>query len=477
MARAIPVVDLVFLLIDRQEAPANVGVVMLFEPPRGRTAAGAVREVVRAYRASRPTAPFDVVVEGPSLGVQHWREPARIDMRRHVRRETLPAPGTIAQLNERLAELHRDRLDRTRPLFEIHLIDGLESGHFALYVKSHHVSWDGQSALARIFGTLGTSPGPLGTGFHAATPGAAPPGTSHDGNLHTLVTQALAMRELYATLSKRIADLATGARPARGNAPFGGPRTRLNAPVVAERTFAQFSLPLETMRRVGRAHGGKINDVLLAVVDDGVHRYLRDSGERPPEALVAMCPVSLRAADDFEAGTKAATLFVKLGNPRSGAGRRLEEIVASSARAKAEFRSLSKEAALDFALIAFGLSLTSQALGLESRLRPVINFVVSNVGGVDGPRYLGRSRLVGAYPISMIADPAGLNFTSMSHDGRMDVGIVASRAAVPDAARLAGHCLAAWTQLQRARPPQDLAPRKPPRRRSRTRRMPPSQRS
>jgi len=342
MARAIPVVDLAFLWIDRPEAPANVGVVLLFEPSRGLTAQKAVREVVRAYRASRPTAPFNVVPEGPALGIQHWREPAQIDLRRHVRREALPAPGTLAQLNERLAVLHRDRLDRSRPLFEIHLIDGLESGRFALYAKSHHVSWDGRSALARIFGTLSTSPGPLMTGFHAAQPAAPPPAsTAHGGgNLRILATQALALRELYATASKRLANAAAGPQAARGNAPFGGPHTRLNQRVLAERSIGQFSLPLEDMRRIGRAYGGTINDVLLAVTDEGVQRYLRELGERPGGPLVAMCPVSLREAHDFETGTKAATLFVKLGSPRSGVGRRLEEVVASTARAKEEFHGL-----------------------------------------------------------------------------------------------------------------------------------------
>jgi WS/DGAT/MGAT family acyltransferase len=479
MARTIPVADAVFLWIDRKEAPANVGVVLLFEPPPGRVAEKTVREVVRAYRSSMPSPPFDAVPEVLPLGIPQWRAAERIDMRRHVLRETLPAPGTMAQLNARLAELHRDMLDRSRPLFEIHLIDGLESGQFALYIKSHHVSWDGRSALARIFSSLSSQPGPLLTGFHAAPP-ASPPGGDADvaSNLRTLLTQALAMRELYSTVTTRLAALREGRGRSPGNAPFAGPHTRLNRPVVAERSFSQFSLPLQELHRVGKAYGGKINDALLAVVDEGVQRYLRALGERPAEPLVAMCPVSLRDPGDFEAGTKAATLFVKLGNPRSSAERRLGEIVASTTLAKSELRGMSKEASLDFALLAFGLWFTSHAFGLEAFTRPVINFVVSNVGGVEGARYLGRSRLVGAYPLSMLADPTGLNFTTLSHDGRMDVGVITSRAAVPDADELVQHCLAAWQRIRRARPPQDLTLRKPPaRKRSRTRRMPASQRS
>jgi diacylglycerol O-acyltransferase len=483
MARAIPVVDLAFLALDRTDAPANVGIVMVFEPAAGTTPRKAVSEVLRAYRAAKPTHPFDVVPEIAPVGLPHWVTASGVDMSAHVMHETLDAPGSLAQLHERIAELHRARLDRTRPLFEVHLFDGLEGGRFALYIKSHHVTWDGRSAAARIFGSLSRRPGALRKGFHATSPaGTADAADAGGGGLAALLTHAAALRELYTQVTGRIAALRAESGGRRGNTPFAGPHTRLNQRVVAERSFATFSLPLEEMRNVGHRHVGSINDVLLAVVDAGVHRYLRRMGEPPGGPLVAMCPVSTREPGDVEFATKASTMFVTLGGPRGSVARRLDEVVTNTARAKQEFRLLSKEASLDFALLAFGLWVASDALGLGAYTRPVVNYVVSNVGGVDGPHYLGRSRLVGAYPVSMVADPAGLNFTSFSHDGRMDVGIVASRAAVPDAQVLADDCLAAWTQLRRKprtkRPEnQDLSLRKPPARRpSRTRRMPASQR-
>jgi len=477
MPRPIPLIDLAFLLIDRTEAPANVGIVLIFDPPRGMGSDRTLREILRAYRATPPTAPFDVVPELPPLGLPHWVRPARVDMKQHVRRETLPAPGSPEQLDERIAELHRGRLDRSRPLFEVHLIDGLASGQFALYIKSHHVTWDGRSAAARIFGSMSSEPGPLLTGFHAIPNAAGAETPNLAGDLRTLLTHAFAFRELYSQVTNRIATLrAMSARP-RGNAPFAGPHTRLNQRVAAGRTVARFSLPLGEMRRIGHSFGGSINDVLLAVTDDAVHRYLRGFGERPAEPLVGMCPVSVREPGDLELGTKASTLFVRLGSPRAGVATRLREIIASTAAAKAEFHSMSTEASLDLALVAFGLWMTSDAFGLGAYTRPVVNFVVSNVGGLAGTRYLGRSRLVGAYPVSMVADPAGLNFTAFSHDGRMDVGIVASCANVPDAGEISRHCLAAWRQLRKAKAPQDLTLRKPPARRpSRTRRMPVSHR-
>jgi hypothetical protein len=167
-----------------------------------------------------------------------------------------------------------------------------------------------------------------------------------------------------------------------------------------------------------------------------------------------MCPVSLRDPGDREATSKVATLFVPLGSPRHGARSRLHGIVANTRAAKTEFRGYSREAALDYAAIAFGLWFASSSLGLGAVTRPVINLVVSNVGAVDGPRYVGASRLAAAYPVSMLADPAGLNVTTMSLNERMDFGIVANAAAVPDAAEVARACAAAFDELQ-------VAPRRP----------------
>ena len=181
-------------------------------------------------------------------------------------------------------------LDRRRPLFEIHLINGLQSGQFAVYVKTHHVSWDGRSANGQDLrlALAGTGPHPPRLPRSTRRCRTADAGDTGDTgvahNLRTMVTQAMAMRELYANVAKRIGALRSDPDRPRGNAPFAGPHTRFNQPVKAERTLGQFTLPLEELRRVGRAHGGTINDVLLAIVDDGVHRYLRDVGEPPPAA-------------------------------------------------------------------------------------------------------------------------------------------------------------------------------------------------
>jgi hypothetical protein len=137
----------------------------------------------------------------------------------------------------------------------------------------------------------------------------------------------------------------------------------------------------------------------------------------------------------------------------------MTEIVAHTRAAKSEFQGLSREAALDYALLAFGLWFASHTLGLRAITRPVINLVVSNVGGVDGPRYVGDNRIAGAFPVSMLADPTGLNVTLLSMDGRMDFGLIAEATAVPDAGELAASCLATFRTLSRSRAPARARPR------------------
>jgi WS/DGAT/MGAT family acyltransferase len=454
-----PLLDLAFLWLDRPATPSNVGVVLLCDPPPGRTAASAARRIVRAYRAARPGHPFDTVPDLSVLALPHWRTTDRIDMRRHVRHEKLAPPGDVEELCRHVAQLHETPLDRTRPLFSVHVIEGLASGQLAVYLKTHHSSWDGRYALERIFGQLAREPGAITAPFFAAPPGHAPatePATLASGlagslatGVRSLLTQAVAARELIGKLSARTRDGPTDELPA-GNRPFAGPHTRFNDPVAPGRACACFSLPLADMRRLARTCGGTLNDVTLAVVDAGVERFLAALGERPRQPLVAMCPVSLRDPGDHEATTKAATLFVPLARPRSGAADRLRQIIANTRGAKTEFRGFTREAALDYALLAFGLWFASSTLGLGAMTRPVVNLVVSNVGGVEGPRYLGDCRLAAAYPVSMIADPSGLNVTVVSVDDHMDFGIVANASAVADAFELARACEAAFAQLTRA---------------------------
>ena len=130
-----PLLDLAFLLLDRPETPSNVGALMLFDPRPGRSASAAADRIARAYRAAAPTPPFDAIPDLSVLALPRWRQAGRIDLRRHVQRQTLESPGNVIDLCRHVARLHEPTLDRSRPLFEVHVIDGLASGQVAVYLK------------------------------------------------------------------------------------------------------------------------------------------------------------------------------------------------------------------------------------------------------------------------------------------------------------------------------------------------------
>ena len=291
--------------------------------------------------------------------------------------------------------------------------------------------------MARIFGSLSREPGPILAGFHAAPAAADDGGTdrrrprtqrAHAGESGDGAARALCER--------RKPDRRAAQRPGPAARQYAIRRTAYAIQSTGDGRADPRAVHAAARRDAPRRTGPRRHDQRRAARDRRRRRAPLPARPRRAAARSRWWPCvrcRLRQPDDREAGTKATTLFVQLGSPRSGAGARLREIVASTTRAKAEQRSMSNEASLDFALLAFGLWLTSHAFGLDAYTKPVVNFVVSNVGGTEGrelPRPLAAGR---AFPISMIADPAGLNFTMLSHDGRMDVGIIANRAALPDA--------------------------------------------
>jgi hypothetical protein len=203
-------------------------------------------------------------------------------------------------------------------------------------------------------------------------------------------------------------------------------------------------------RRAARACGGTPDDGVLTHVGTGIHDPLAARRERPRRPWVAMCPMSRRTADDLEATLEVATPFARPGPPRAGVARRMGAIVAGTAAALREMPELSNAAAQGDGVLAFGLSFAAQAPGLGAAAPCVVNLVISNVGAVPGQRCLGRSRGVGTCPISMIAEPPGLNVTPPSCDGPVDIGLLAHRAAGPEPDAMARRGGEAFERLRQA---------------------------
>jgi WS/DGAT/MGAT family acyltransferase len=436
--------------MESAASPTHVGGLLLFDKPKNRP--GITQEIVDAYRGFKPTPPFSYV---PVLGrgVPRFTEVTAYDPSYHNAHISLPDGATYEDLLNLVADLHESVLDRDRPLFRNWLIDGVPGNRFAIYAKVHHAIVDGVSGTRRMYAALSSSaqrsiPTPA---FAAEEPvrKARPPKALVERLATLSVTatkQTQALRDVSIGALKKRLSTVLGAAPA-GSMPFTSQRAPTNEALRVSRSFATLSLSLDEMQAVGRHYGATLNDLAVTIVDEGVHRYLRQT-ERPfPHRLVAMCPMSLREEGDTAAGTKVSAMFVHLGEHDATTGERIGQIIEAMKVAKEELRSMSKEAALLYAISALGVAEFTTATRVGRVTPPLANLVISNVPGVRSQMYLNGAPMAGLFPISMMAASVGLNVTLTSCNDRMDFGFVGNGATMHHLPELARHVQEAYDEL------------------------------
>ncbi len=382
----------------------------------------------------------------------YWLDVADVDVEFHVRHIALPQPGDWRQLMIQVARLHSRSLDRSRPLWEVYVIEGLDriaglpAGAFAVYQKYHHASVDGQSAGALIMG------------LHDATPAPVPPRTREviyadrepaaaqlcAKALANTVRRAAGLSSLTVKTAGRVvkvkaADLAAQVmRNADPGAALPGfaraPATRFNGNVSGHRVVEAAGLPLADIARVrANVEGATVNDIFLCVVGGALRHYLEAKGDLPDESLVALMPISLRK--EVKAG-KAA------GNEVGGMPVAVHSNVADPLARLAACRLAAQQAKAGAEVMGPGflkavideLPLAAADAFMRRVVLAQLNTTVSNVRGPDGPLYLAGARLVHFYPVSIATDHAGLNHTGFSYNGVLWISAVACRDMLPDPA-------------------------------------------
>jgi diacylglycerol O-acyltransferase len=448
-----PVTDAMFLVPESREQPMHVGGLQLFDLPDD---AGA-DHLADLYRSS-VTAP-DVSplfrrrpYRSPlTLGQWTWREDDEIDLEHHVRHSALPAPGRVRELLALTSRLHSTLLDRKRPLWEAHLIEGLEGDRFAVYTKLHHAMMDGVSALRLLQKSLSTDPnahdvpvpwtrregrrGPAGSGLSPfALPRAA----------RQLAGDALG-------LVPTLAQLTTDAlRSQAATLPLQAPRTMFNVSITGSRRFAAESWPMERLRRVGQAADATLNDVVLAMCSGALRAYLLEQDALPDAPLVAMTPVSLRPEDGPEASNAVGTILCNLATDLEHPGARLIAVRASMRQGKAVLARLNPLQVTALSAVVMAPLLLNSVLALHRIAPPPFNLVISNVPGPTEPLYWNGARLTGMYPLSIPLDGQAVNITLTSYAGQVHVGIIGCRRSVPSLQRLLVHLEESLQGLEQA---------------------------
>lgn len=444
--------DSVFLTAETRETPMHVGGLQLFKPPAD---FAGTSDLFRRLIAEPDVAPLFAKRPVRSLataGQWAWQRDKEFDIEHHVRHNSLPKPGRVLELLALCSRLHSTLLDRKRPLWEFHLIEGLADGRFAIYFKMHHALVDGVSAQRLLQNILTRDPDVR----DRPAPWAVPPrrlnaaehrppvGPQALRSALDLATEAAGLPgALAATLSRAWKDQSAPVS-------FAAPRTMFNVPITGSRRFAAQSWPLERVAGINKATDSTVNDVVLAMCSGALRRYLLELDALPEVPLISMVPVALKVKGHREAGNAVGAVMCNLATHLDDPGERLAVIRSSMRDGK---RALSGMTPMQIvALTGLGMSpLILQGIpGYKELFRPPFNIIISNVPGPRSALYLNGAELDGLYPLSIPYHGQALNITCTSYHNEIAFGLTGCRRTVPHLQRLLAFLDGELTALEQA---------------------------
>ncbi|HEU4851042.1 MAG TPA: wax ester/triacylglycerol synthase family O-acyltransferase [Telluria sp.] len=433
--------DASFLHLETPAVPMHAGCVMLLDVPDARRT-GFLDELQRTMVARMQVEPvFSRKLQAVPFGFANpvWDTEENVDLDHHVRSHTLPSPGGMRELERYVEAEHARLLDRARPLWELHLVDGLADGKLALYAKVHHAAIGGIGAGAILKC--------LADGVHSASPAhpVRAPGEARPGALALLAASVTHSMGQALGLVRHVPDAMRSIAAMQGKLPSAAPRTVFNASITAERAFSTLQFPLGELTVAARVFAGTVNDVLLAMVGGALRRYLEGGKGLPAQSLVAAVPVNLREREGGEVHNQFSLWRTELATNVPDVAARMRAIVAHTRDMRANIAALRPLALTDFPGIGApwlmgGAAVAVEFTGLANALPPAANVVVSEVPGPAQPPYIAGARVLASYPVSIVMHGLALNVTAQSCCDRLNVGIVAAASAVPDLQRFSA-CL------------------------------------
>jgi WS/DGAT/MGAT family acyltransferase len=449
----VPSLDAGMLYAETPEMPLHTMGVVILEPPPG----VALFQVMRRVFAERLHLLPPLrrrLVEGPlKLGDPHWIEDPAFDLDNHMRHAAIPSPGSLRELAEFVGDFGGRLLERTKPLWELALVEGVEGGKAAIVIKVHHAAMDGGQVVALFLGHL-FDPTPeirrLPSPAAAWTPDREP----SLAWLAADAARAVATRPLHAI--RAIADVAAtvvrgalphGAGPGGAESPgpaarlFEAPPTPWNGALTPHRSVALADVAFDDVKAIKRAFGTTINDVVLAASGAALRSWLLAHGGLPERPLVVNVPVAVRGEGEADAGNRVSMILVHLPVQGDDPVERLLAVHAETRRAKAEHGHTRSDVFQKFTDVVTSITaplVLTQMVGLYSsthladRLPFFWNLVISNLPGPAVPLYCGGAKAVRIFPLGPVQQGSGLNLTVLSTLDRLCFGAMACKEMVPD---------------------------------------------
>ena len=460
--KLISINDASFLHVEKHSAPMHVACMAIFELPEN-APPDFLRNLVRRWRDCRQfRPPFNYRYRLVPLPSWQTLEDDRIDLDYHFRHSALPQPGSERELGVLVSRLHTHKMDRHRPLWECHLIEGLENNRFALYVKMHHSQVDGVGGTRLLQRMLSTDPGattepPWAVGMSEPSRAAdeksgetstkAEATQRKDGGLRAI---GAALRTYGRVRANMLRRRFTGAPSAEQALPFDAPKTILNGRIHAPRRFATQHYEFARMRAISSAADVTTNDIFLCICSMALRRYLLENNSLPARDLTAAVPVSVRPVDDTAVGNAIGFILANLYTGEADPRACLQAISASMQTAKQPLQQLPKSAMNPYTAMFMAPYIVRTILGVSAAFKPMFNLAISNVPGPQQTMYLDGAPMREIYPVSLLFSGQALNITLLSYDGRLNLGFTGCRDSLPHMQRIAVYTGDALDELEAA---------------------------
>ena len=435
--QALSPTDSAFLWMETRNQPMHVAGLNIYTPPKGASHDFVSNILAEWGKCLKAQAPFNM---RPVLrmGLWFWEEDTEFELDYHLRHLALPEPGRIRELLAMVSRLHGNLIDRSRPMWEAYVIEGLPGGRFATYIKIHHSLVDGVTAAKIMAEGLARTPQeqkpPLWAQNYSKAPGAKR-SKAPQGLLAQLADVARAGRDILPGVGSGLWDIIKTSQTDSASAlPFQAPPTPFNVEISGSRRFASQSYSLARFKRIGVAAGATVNDVTLAVCAGALRKYLEAQKALPKKPLIAMVPVSLHGETDA-GGNQVSVLLANLATEVRDPLKRLMRIVQSTTEAKARLATMPRLQKMAHGITTISPMGAGMVTG-SAKPYPVFNVVISNVPGPKELLYLNGARLDDVYPVSIVTHYLALNITISGYGDNLGFGYIACRRSVPALQRM-----------------------------------------
>jgi len=455
--------DASFLYMETPTLHMHVAMVAVFDPstmPDGYSFRR-IRQMILDRIALVPVFQRRLVEVPLGLGHPLWVDDPEFDIDNHLRRAALPSPGGMHELGDFAADVTSRQLHRDRPLWEMWVVEGLEDGKIALVAKMHHSTIDGVSGaelLGVLFDLEPDPPEPEDQGERQLDMRVPSNFELVSHALAASVTRPFELGRVFWRTAQAVSGVRKVRQSGSGKAamPLTAPRTSINVAVHARRRVAFAAANLADVKKLKKAMGTTVNDVVLAICAGALRSYLLAGDELPDIPLVSVVPVSVTPEmAELKGSNKVSAMFVQLPCQLDDPLERLRAIHEGTKGAKEEHKALGAATLQNWAEHASPNVFAAAArlytkMKLADRHRPVANLVISNVPGPDFPLYMAGAQMLGMFPLGPVMDGMGLNITIMSYRGVLYWGLAADARAVPRLWDIAAAVPRALTELLKA---------------------------